>query len=93
MNINKTIGLLGPESYKIYTTEYQRIVIFFIKTSLSYYSYIVLLYVKHIKYVAEFLSRKIFILKRINFRAELFERKFDTNFRAFWTFFARMREN
>ena len=23
MNINKTIGLLGPESYRIYTTKYQ----------------------------------------------------------------------
>ena len=33
-----------------------------------------------------FLSRKIFILKRINFRADAFERKVGTNFRAFWTF-------
>ena len=31
----------------------------------------------------EFLSRKIFISERINFRAEPFERKFGTNFRAF----------
>ena len=29
----------------------------------------------------------------INFRTEPFERKFGNNFRAFWTFFARMREN
>ena len=38
-----------------------------------------------------FLSRKIFILKRINFRAEPFESKFGTNFPAFWTFCANAR--
>ena len=40
----------------------------------------------------EFLSRKIFILKRTNFRAEPFERKFGTNFCAFLDFLRECAE-